>query len=597
MNVNGSSTRPQHILTVNLEDYFQVGPLSGVISQKYWDRFETRVEQNTLATLDLLERHNAKATFFTVGWIADQARDIVAEVSRRGHEVASKGYFHRAIHQMSPEEFRADAVRSRNALERACGHEVRGYRIARGWFAKSDLWALDILAEEGFVYDSSLRQIGRVGSLDRHERVAHCRRTKGGTIWALPISSWHSCGLSLPISGGNYMRQLPDRFVRKRMEAWHQTVDAPFVFYFHVWELDPGQPRIKAAPWLERVRQYRNLERMRDRIDYYLSRYRVAPVADFLGLTPKSAPPRPDAAAMANAPVAMSGLREKITIVVPCYNEVSSLPFLKRTLSLFEQKYSARYETLFVFVDDGSTDATFDHLTAAFGSQPNCAIVRHDRNRGVAAATLSGIRAAQTEIVCVIDCDCSYDIDYLGKFIPLLAQGADLVTASPYHKDGGVLNVPAWRVTLSRGASLLYRIVLRTKLATYTACFRAYRRSAAADLEIANESFLGVTEILALMDRRGLRIVECPAVLEPRLFGQSKMKVLLTIAGHLRLVARLGLQTDGRERRRPPLRRLGAASRYQPSWPVGGTAPGTIAAGRTEIGSLHVGEQADGWHR
>jgi polysaccharide deacetylase family protein (PEP-CTERM system associated) len=576
MNANGSATDRRHILTVNLEDYFQVQPLSGVISKKYWDRFESRVEQNTLATLDLLDKYHAKATFFTVGWLADQAGDIVAEVSRRGHEVASKGYLHRGLAQMSPDEFREDAVRSRLALERACGHEVRGYRIARGSFSKRDLWALDILAEEGFLYDSSLRPIGRINGLQPQERVVHRRHTRAGDIWALPISSWSTCGLSLPISGGNYMRQLPHVLIRKRLEAWHRSVDGPLIFYFHVWELDPQQPRIGAAPWLERVRQYRNLEKMRDRIEYCLSRYRVAAVSEFLGL-PAPAPIQ-EARCAANEPgfIHNSSAREDITVVVPCFNEMSSLPYLKRTLDLFARTHSDRYRTAFVFVDDGSTDGTYQQLSELFGNQSNCDIVRHQQNRGIAAATLTGIKHAKSEIVCVIDCDCSYDIENLGRFIALLDEGVDLVTASPYHKDGGVLNIPAWRLLLSRGASALYRMVLKTKLATYTACFRAYRRSAIIDLEISNERYLGITEILALLDQRGARIVECPAVLEPRLFGQSKMKVLMTIVGHVRLLARLALGAGPGGYEGLTTRSLRSR---RPGWSVGTASQGAVTSG------------------
>ncbi len=111
----------RHVLTVHLEDYFQVEPLSGAIPLRYWPRFDTRVERNVLASLDMLDECGAKATFFTVGWIADQAPEVVREVVRRGHEVASKGYYHRSIRQMSPEEFRADAVQSKRALEKATG--------------------------------------------------------------------------------------------------------------------------------------------------------------------------------------------------------------------------------------------------------------------------------------------------------------------------------------------------------------------------------------------------------------------------------------------------------------------------------------------
>ena len=214
-----------------------------------------------------------------------------------------------------------------------------------------------------------------------------------------------------------------------------------------------------------------------------------------------------------------------------------------------------------------------------FGDQSNCEIVRHQQNRGVAAATLTGIEHAKTEIVCVIDCDCSYDIENLGRFIPLLDEGVDLVTASPYHKDGGVLNIPGWRLLLSRGASVLYRMVLKTKLATYTACFRAYRRSAVVDLEVSNERYLGITEILALLDQRGCRIIECPAVLEPRLFGQSKMKVLMTIGGHLRLLAKLAFGVGLGAYKGSTTRRLRSRQR---GWSVGTASQGAVTSAGDE---------------
>jgi glycosyltransferase involved in cell wall biosynthesis len=318
---------------------------------------------------------------------------------------------------------------------------------------------------------------------------------------------------------------------------------------------------------------------MRERIEYYLSRYPVTSAADFLGLPQNPAALEPDCAATSASRIAASGTREEITIVVPCFNEVSSLPFLRRTLNLFENNHAHEYKVFFVFVDDGSTDETFERLTEAFGNRSNCEIVRHKQNRGVAAATLTGISHSKTEKVCVIDCDCSYDIEHLARFVPLLDAGVDLVTASPYHKDGAVLNVPAWRVMLSRGASMLYRTVLNTRLTTYTACFRVYRRSAVVNLEVSNENFLGITEILALMDLQGMRIVECPAVLEPRLFGQSKMKVLLTVVGHLRLLSKLARRSGSTERSGAVTESLGSSAKYRASaWSIGGASQGTIAA-------------------
>ncbi len=158
---------------------------------------------------------------------------------------------------------------------------------------------------------------------------------------------------------------------------------------------------------------------------------------------------------------------------------------------------------------------------------------------GVAAGIMTGIREAQTQLVCSMDCDCTYDPHELLNMLPLMTDPVDLVTASPYHRDGGVRNVPGWRLFLSRGASFLYRRVLHTKLDTYTSCFRVYRRSSFTGIHLRESGFLGIAEMLGRVDLGGGKIVEFPAVLEVRLFGISKMKTVKTIAGHLKLLTYL----------------------------------------------------------
>jgi polysaccharide deacetylase family protein (PEP-CTERM system associated) len=532
----------RHILTVNMEDYFQVGPLSSVIPQRYWAHFETRVEQNTLAVLDLLDQHGIKATFFAVGWIADQLGDFLAEITRRGHEVASKGYLHRSLDQMSPEEFRDDVVRSRKALERACGQAVQGYRVARGWFSERDVWALDVLAEEGFSYDSSFLPLGRRFAQDPRERKLHKRQAGERMIWELPLSSWCFCGLCLPISGGNYVRQLPRTLMRWRMDRWVECAEAPLIFYFHTWELDPAQPRVEAVPWLSRVRQYRNLGAMRERVEHCLTRYDFTSVADYLDLEVRAADVAAESASQEVSRKTGGGKRLPLTIVVPCYNETLVLPYSAKTLDSFAKDHEDRYDISFLFVDDCSTDGTWAQLQELFGDREDCVLVCHSRNRGIAAGTMTGINQARSELVCVIDCDCSYEIQQLNKMIAFMGEGVDCVTASPYHKDGSVVNVPGWRLFLSRGLSMLYRMVFKQKLATYTACFRVYRRSALVKIEIQEEGFVGIAEILAELDAQGSKIVEAPAVLEARLFGRSKMKVVKAIWAHLQLLFRLLVQ-------------------------------------------------------
>ena len=237
--------------------------------------------------------------------------------------------------------------------------------------------------------------------------------------------------------------------------------------------------------------------------------------------------------------VGTKAARVPVSIVIPCYNEELALPYLANTLRSVEEQLSPNYDLRFIFVDDCSRDNTWACLQKLFGAQPNHTLLRHAQNSGVAAGILTGLRAAPTEIVCSMDCDCTYDPHELARIIPLLTADTAMVTASPYHPQGAVRNVPKWRLSLSHGASWLYRRILRQPLYTYTSCFRVYRRSLVETVQVNEPGFLGVAEMLGKLDLSGARIVEYPATLEVRLFGESKMKVGRTIVGHLKLMSRL----------------------------------------------------------
>jgi glycosyltransferase involved in cell wall biosynthesis len=242
-----------------------------------------------------------------------------------------------------------------------------------------------------------------------------------------------------------------------------------------------------------------------------------------------------------NEDVCCAAMRTPVSIVVPCCDEEDAIPHLADTLESVESRLGGRYELSFVFVDDGSRDNTWQCLQAAFGTKPNCHVLQHERNRGVAAAIRTGIEAAGSRIVCSIDSDCTYDPHDLERMLPLMTDGVDLVTASPYHPAGAVEDVPGWRLALSKGLSRLYRCVSGEPVHTFTSCFRTYRKSAVERLPQCEDGFLGVAELLLKLSLAGGRIVEFPTTLRSRRHGYSKLKVGRTILAHLRMLAVLSL--------------------------------------------------------
>lgn len=229
---------------------------------------------------------------------------------------------------------------------------------------------------------------------------------------------------------------------------------------------------------------------------------------------------------------------QTLSIIIPCFNEAPGIPHLSARLKPVLQELGRTRDAEVIFVDDGSHDATFERLTAEFGRVAR--IVRHPANLGIAAAMRTGFAAARGDIVCTIDSDCTYEPAILGALIAPIADGAaDVVTASPYHPGGAVVNVPTWRLTLSRAASWIYRQVLPTPLYTYTSCCRAYRRAVLPGLAFRDPGFLGVAEMLVAAIQARLRVVEVPARLERRQYGVSKMRTLRLVRGHLGLLSRI----------------------------------------------------------
>jgi dolichol-phosphate mannosyltransferase len=227
-----------------------------------------------------------------------------------------------------------------------------------------------------------------------------------------------------------------------------------------------------------------------------------------------------------------------ISIIVPVFNEEGGIDYLSDRLAAVRRLWPER-PVEFIFVDDGSSDGTTAALQRVFANHDGCAIVTHERNRGIGAAFRTGFAHARGEILCTIDADCSYGPENLRLLVDALEQeGADIAVASPYHPDAGVENVPGWRLMLSRGCSQLYRLTSPVRLYTYTSVFRAYRREVIKRVEFAEDGFVSAVEVLIRAAEQNFHITEVPMTLHARKFGTSKMKVLRTIRQHVSLLAK-----------------------------------------------------------
>jgi len=259
--------RIKNALTVDVEDYFQVSAFAKNVKYKDWDNFKLRVSDNTHKLLDLFDRHNVKATFFVLGWVAEREKALIEEIASRGHEVACHGYSHQLIYNQTPEVFREETIRSKALLEEIIQAPVRGYRAASYSITKKSLWALDILAEAGFEYDSSIFPVkhDRYGIPDAEEMPHKLITPNGSRIIEFPLSTAHLYKYRLPIAGGGYFRLYPYKITQLGLKQVNRR-GSPFIFYLHPWEIDPEQPKIETS-WFSRFRHYNNLEKCEARLE------------------------------------------------------------------------------------------------------------------------------------------------------------------------------------------------------------------------------------------------------------------------------------------------------------------------------------------
>jgi polysaccharide deacetylase family protein (PEP-CTERM system associated) len=274
--------QPFHHFTVDVEEYFQVSALEPFVDRSQWDKLPSSVVRSTQRILELLDEHDARATFFVLGWIATRYPQLVREIAARGHEIASHGTDHRRVTQLSVAEFRESVHESKQILEQICGCSVLGFRAPSFSIVPGREWALDTLIEEGYVYDSSLFPIRRSGyGYPGTPRRPHTIERAAGKLLEFPPATLSAFGMPLPAGGGAYLRLLPYRLLDSAV-AQAQRAGFPATVYIHPWELEPQQPRFRVSA-LTAIRHYGGLHRTEPRLHRLLSQYRFRALRESCG--------------------------------------------------------------------------------------------------------------------------------------------------------------------------------------------------------------------------------------------------------------------------------------------------------------------------
>lgn len=271
--MNAATAGVCNAMSVDIEEFFQVGAFENTIRREDWPQWESRVVRSTERVLELFADKGISATFFTLGWVAEREPALIRRIVEAGHEIANHGYAHDRVHDLGPEKFRLDIVKARKIIEDASGMPVKGYRAPSFSVSKSNAWALDVLSEEGYAYSSSVAPI-------RHDhygwpeapRFAYFP-VKGSKMIEVPVTTVEYGGKRMACGGGGFFRLLPYALSAWAIDRVNRVEGQSSVFYFHPWEIDPLQPRVRGAPLRSRIRHYTNLDIMEAKLSRLLERF------------------------------------------------------------------------------------------------------------------------------------------------------------------------------------------------------------------------------------------------------------------------------------------------------------------------------------
>ena len=275
-----SSAAIKHAMTVDVEDYYHVAAFAKAIKPSEWQNWPSRVEANTDKLLQVFADHQLKITFFILGWVAERHPQLVRRIQEQGHEIASHGYSHQLIYRQTPDVFRAETAKSKHILEEITQNPITGYRAASYSITRNSLWALDILAELGFTWDSSIfptrhDNYGIPGSPEEPYKII---TSSGAELLEFPLTTAKVLGQAIPAAGGGYFRQYPYALSRWLFQRASNNQTKPQIFYLHPWEIDPEQPRIPNASWFSNFRHYTNLSRCQPRLERMLKDFQFGTI-------------------------------------------------------------------------------------------------------------------------------------------------------------------------------------------------------------------------------------------------------------------------------------------------------------------------------
>jgi polysaccharide deacetylase family protein (PEP-CTERM system associated) len=270
----------KNALTIDVEEFFQVHALSGAVQISKWDEFPSSINENTSIILDILERKNTNATFFCLGWIAERNRQLIKRISDSGHEIASHGYAHQVIYSQDRQTFKEDVKKSKSIIEDITGKPVLGYRAPTYSITDKTLWALDVLQELDFKYDSSIFPVHHDNyGIPDAPRFPY--RIEGSSLAEFPISTVKLGGLNFPIAGGGYFRLFPYLLTKLGLKSV-ESQGQPFIFYLHPWEFNPDTPKVEGLSALSRFRTYVNLARTKPRFEKLVTDFEFTTAYDVL---------------------------------------------------------------------------------------------------------------------------------------------------------------------------------------------------------------------------------------------------------------------------------------------------------------------------